>query len=461
MYYLLLVLGKVPSLPLELTEDTEMEEKWVVVNTVSNDQLGHPMQRLQEAVILASFRAQRAEDILREMTRKIKQEVVREPHSREPKQKLPSSIVREVFTKQKLPSSIVQEVVTEQKLPSSVVQEVVIEQKLPSSIIQEVVTEEEEEEVEEEIVLPFWQKSMNEIHITQDEVGRGRFSVVKVATFQGTQVAARCLFNRIASEENRKVFTGCLEMASQLRHPNLVSFMGAILDGEPVIITELMPCNLRSVLERDSLKYYQLVDVATCVAKALEYLHTVKPEPVIHGELTGTSVLLEGTKGPMLKAKLSDYMTAKYFHHLMSSLTPTNSTEDVFSVSREHPSQEYKRRSRSRSGSPLDAEKGSSPARTVRAGGRFLRKISSTSSTGPMDVGGFSTKRDVYLFGILLVEMATRTAVLEVSLQYLIESISWPQVTALVKKCLVSDPNQRPAMDSVLSQVIELASFKP
>lgn len=436
MHYLLLVLGKVPSLPLELTQDTEMEEKWVVVNTVSNDQLGHPMQRLQESVILASFRAQRAEDLLREITRKVKQEVVREPHPREPKQKLLSSPVREVVT----------------------------EQKLPSSIIQEVVTEEEEEEEVEKVELPFWQKSMNEIHITQEEVGRGRFSVVKVATFHGTQVAARCLFSRIASEENRKIFTNCLEMASQLRHPNLVPFMGAILDGEPVIITELMPCNLRSVLERNSLTYYQLVDVATCVAKALEYLHTVKPEPVIHGELTGTSVLLEGNTGPRLKAKLSDYMTAKYFYHLMSSLTPTNSTEDVFSVSREHPSQEYKvlRRSRSRSGSPLDAEKvRSSPDRTIRPGGRFLRKISSTSSTGPMDVGGFSTKRDVYLFGILLVEMATRTAVLEVSLQYLIESIAWPQVTVLVKKCLVSDPNQRPAMDSVLSQVIELASFKP
>ena len=425
-----------------------MEEKWVVVNTVSNDQLGHPMQRLQEAVILASFRAQRAEDLLREMTRRVKQEVVSKP-----KQKLPSSHIREVVTEPKSPSSLIQDVVTEQKLQSSLVQEVLTEEE----------EEEEEEEVVEEVELPFWQKSMNEIHITHEEVGRGRFSVVKVAIFHETQVAARCLFNRIASEENRKIFTNCLEMASQLRHPNLVSFMGAVLDGEPVIITELMHCNLRSVLEKNPLTYYQLVDVATCVAKALEYLHTVKPEPVIHGELTGTSVLLEGNKGPRLKAKLSDYMTAKYFHHLMSSLTPTNSMEDVFGMSREHPSQEYKvlRRSRSRSGSPFDAVR-NSPDRTVRSGGKFMRKISaSTSSAGPSDVGGFSTKRDVYLFGILLVEMATRTAVLEVSLQYLIESIAWPQVTALVKKCLVSEPDQRPAMDSVLSQVIQLASFKP
>ena len=217
-----------------------------------------------------------------------------------------------------------------------------------------------------------------------------------------------------------------------------------------------MPCNLQSVLEKKALTYYQLVDVALGVSKGLEYLHSTKPEPVIHGELTGTSVLLEGSKGPRLKAKLSDYMTAKYFHHLISSMTPSSSIDNVSVYSGEHPSQEYKPHHRSRSASPFDVGKPrASPERP-----HFRRKSSNVSNV-PLDAGVFSTKRDIYLFGILLVEMATRTAVLEVSLQYLIESIAWPQVTALVRKCLNHEPDLRPDINSVLSQVMQLASSKP
>lgn len=403
---ILLTAGKIPRLPTHFTGDSKTEENnWVVIDTLSMDQLGDPMHRLRETVLLTRFCAQRAEELIQEMTKKIEGKVS--------------------TPKPKAQSSLIQEVVTEQ-----------VEEKRP-----------------------FWQKSINEIQMTYQEIGRGRFSVVKVAIYHETRVAARCLFNNIVSEENRKVFAECLEMAAQLRHPNLVSFMGAILDREPVIITELMPCNLRSVLEKSPLTYYQLVDVAMGVAKALEYLHTIKPEPVIHGELTGTNVLLEGSSGPRLRPKLSDYMTAKYFHHLMSTITPTSSIEDVFSPSREHPSQEYKPRRRSRSGSPFDLKKPRiSPDRSTRLSAQISRKMSTTIS---LDVGIFSTQRDVYLFAILLVEMATRTAVLEVSLQYLIESIAWPQVTALVKKCLAHEPDQRPAMNSVLSEVMQLASFKP
>ena len=378
----------------------------MVINSVSQDNLGDPMQRLQETVLLTSYRVQRAEQLLQVLVKKIEKAVTSIPKMTKPQ----------------------------------------VQQK---SLLQEVVVE------EEEVKKPFWQKSMDEVQMTYEEIGRGRFSIVKVAIYHETRVAAKCLFTRIESEENRKIFVECLETAAQLRHPNLVSFMGAILDREPIIISELMPRSLRNVLEKSALTYYQLVDVAEGVSKALEYLHTVKPQPVIHGELTGTSVLIEGETGPRLKAKLTDYMTAQYFHHMMSSMTPAGSIDDVFSASKEHPSHEYRllHSRRSRSGSPFDA--GNRPAT-----GQFKRKASNASS-GPADVGSFSTKRDVYLFGILLVEMATRTAVLEVSLHYLIESIAWPQVTALVKKCLTHEAELRPDMNSLLPQVMQLASFKP
>jgi hypothetical protein len=415
-------IGKIPSLQGRFAGDTTTEEKWIVVDSVSRENLGNPMRRLRETVLLTSFRAQRAEGLIKGMVKKMATMSVHTPH-RKAKSSAPTP---------------------EPPLTPT-----------PAPAL-------EEEKKEEEAKRPFWQKSTDEITMTYEEIGRGRFSVVKVALYHETRVAAKCLFTRIQSEEDHKVVSDCLERAAQLRHPNLVSFMGAILDREPVIITELMACNLRTMLEKSALTYYQLVDVAEGVAKALQYLHSVKPEPVVHGDMTGTSVLLESDRGPRLRAKLSDYITAKYFHHVMTSMTPACSIEDIFAPSREHPSQEYKPRvrrssSRSRSRSPFNVGKPRfSPERPLKPS-----RKTSTISGGPSDAGHFSTKRDVYLFGILLVEMATRTAVLEVSLQYLIESIAWPHVAALVKKCLTQDPQSRPDMTSVLSQVIQLASSKP
>ena len=412
--YTLSLAGKMPSLQGQFSGDSE--DRWIVVDAVTKKNLGDPMRRLRETALLTSFRAQRAESLIKTMIKKMSAMSVATPQ-------------RKVKSSMRVPT------------PEEVNQ--VMEKK-----------------EEEEVKRPFWQKATDEIQMTYEEIGRGRFSVVKVAIFHETRVAARCLFTRIQSEEDQKVFTECLELAAQLRHPNLVSFIGAILDREPVIITELMSCNLRSMLEKSALTYYQLVDVAEGVSKALQYLHSIKPHPVIHGEITSTGVLLEGDHGPRLKAKLSDYMTAKYFHHLMTSMTPAPSVEDVFTHSREHPSQEYKSRiirrssSRSRSGSPLDADR--------RPG--VFRKVSAASGSpagGAPDAADFSTKRDVYLFGILLVEMATRTAVLEVSLQYLIESISWSGVAGLVKKCLTHDLEARPDMTEVFSHVMQLASSKP
>ena len=435
--------GKIPSF--QQASNTGSEEKWVVVDTVPQEKLGDPMRRLRETVLLTSVRAQRAEELIQGLTKKIERIYLVQASTPKPP-KVQKSSLKEV---------VIEEKKEEEEKP--LLKEAVIEEKKEEEekpLLKEAVIEEKKEE-EEKL---FWQKSINEIQMTYEVIGRGRFSVVKVAIYHETRVAVRCLFTRIVAEEDRRVFTDCLEKAARLRHPSLVSFMGVALEREPVIITELMACNLRSLLEKNALTYYQLVDIALGVAKGLEYLHSVKPEAVVHGELTGTSVLLENDKGPRFKAKLSDYITAKYFHHVLSSMTPAQSMEDVFGASREHPSQEYKplRRSRSRSGSPLDV------SRPGRTSGQFVRKASATNpANAPLDVGTFSTKRDVYLFGILLVEMATRTAVLEVNLHYLIESIAWPQVTTLVKACLVHDPKSRPDMKSVLSEVMQLASSKP
>ncbi len=105
--------------------------------------------------------------------------------------------------------------------------------------------------------LPFWVIPREDVDLTRKEIGRGRWSSVNVAMYSGSRVAARC-FGRIASEANRKVFVECMDLAAKLRHPNLLPFIGAVVEGDPIIITELMPNNLKAVLEKGPLGYHEV-----------------------------------------------------------------------------------------------------------------------------------------------------------------------------------------------------------
>ena len=118
----------------------------------------------------------------------------------------------------------------------------------------------------------FWRVERREIHLSQRELGRGGWAEVKVAEFRGLQVAAKCLHSIIISEYNRQLFQREMNIAARLRHPHLVQFIGATLEGEPVILTELMSTSLRDVLGRGGLREALITTIGRHVALALNYM---------------------------------------------------------------------------------------------------------------------------------------------------------------------------------------------
>lgn len=132
-----------------------------------------------------------------------------------------------------------------------------------------------------------WVLQRSEIKITEEEIGRGGWAAVKVADFRGTRVAAKCFYQQIlVSQYNRQLFNREMHMAAHLRHPNLVQFIGASLEGEPIILTELMTTSLRSVLESGPIHQSVMISVSLDVVRALNYLHLMKPHPVIHRDIS-------------------------------------------------------------------------------------------------------------------------------------------------------------------------------
>ena len=162
-----------------------------------------------------------------------------------------------------------------------------------------------------------WVVERREIQLTDQELGRGAWATVSVAMFRGARVAAKCVHNQIVSPHNIQLFKREMDMAARIRHPNLLLFIGATLEGEMVILTELMPTSLRKELQRE----YQMsprltISIGVDVARALNYLHLMRPHPLIHRDISSANVLLEPLPNRCWRAKVSDYGTVNLQENL-------------------------------------------------------------------------------------------------------------------------------------------------
>ena len=102
-----------------------------------------------------------------------------------------------------------------------------------------------------------------------------------------------------------------IEMLAKLRHPNLVLFIGICdsLDGNTVILTELMSCSLYHLIEvrKSCLELPDVLDISIDIANGLNYLHSHSPT-IIHRDISAKNILLGGSR-----AKIADLGQAKLF----------------------------------------------------------------------------------------------------------------------------------------------------
>ncbi len=95
------------------------------------------------------------------------------------------------------------------------------------------------------------------------------------------------------------VFIREMNMAARLRHPHLVQFIGATLEGEMIILTELMATSLRRVLEGGRISREYILSISVQVCQALNYLHLMQPDPVIHRDISSAVQTSSSTLYPM------------------------------------------------------------------------------------------------------------------------------------------------------------------
>ena len=163
-----------------------------------------------------------------------------------------------------------------------------------------------------------WVIPRDEIQITDKCLGRGGWGSVNEGTYCGCTVAVKEIHELILSPHNIRLFEREMNIASKCRHPHLLQFIGATNDeGNPLFVTELMEKSLRALLEQRQLSEIEIRVILLDVARAINYLHQKKPEPIIHRDVSSANVLL-WRQGDQWRGKVSDYGTANFIQQTMT-----------------------------------------------------------------------------------------------------------------------------------------------
>ena len=183
---------------------------------------------------------------------------------------------------------------------------------LSLSLAQQTISEQQQQESCD------WVVSRGEIQMTNRCLGRGGWGSVYEGVYCGCTVAVKQIHDLILSPHNIRLFEREMNIASKCRHPHLLQFIGATKDERnPLFVTELMEKSLRALLEQRQLSEIEIRAISLDVARAINYLHQKKPEPIIHRDVSSANVLL-WRQGDRWRGKVSDYGTANFMQQTMT-----------------------------------------------------------------------------------------------------------------------------------------------
>jgi serine/threonine protein kinase len=134
-----------------------------------------------------------------------------------------------------------------------------------------------------------WMINFSELELGE-RLGAGSYGEVVRGRWRGTEVAVKSYHEsmHLADVDSlaRKEFESEVSMLSSLRHPNILNFLGAVVEGQKcLIVTELMPRgSLFYVLNKPSIEIdpRRRLRMALDVARGMNELHCHK---IVHRDL--------------------------------------------------------------------------------------------------------------------------------------------------------------------------------
>nr|CAH8866782.1 unnamed protein product [Trichobilharzia regenti] len=321
-----------------------------------------------------------------------------------------------------------------------------------------------------------------------DRIGRGEFGEVLKANYNGRQVAVK-IYKKTAS---KLAITYEASLMTKINHPNLISFIGLVYEPDDAVylVTEyLANGSLLTYLHsrtRDEITDVTKLKFSIDVCRGLVYL---EERDFIHRDIAARNILLSG-QAPNLIAKVADFGMARDLHDLStigaishqpkSANTPTliiRSSPHVAGDSVEkypttttvqhHHSQDNSRRQQHQ---PFETNT-SPPPTSLNAMALHDNAAIPLKWTAPEAIRDrlFTTKSDVWSFGILLWEiysygripyprMMANQVLRHIESGYRMKSPeNCPStIYSLMLRTWQSEPNHRPSFVDILSELIKL-----
>ncbi|CAH3182536.1 unnamed protein product [Porites lobata] len=273
-----------------------------------------------------------------------------------------------------------------------------------------------------------WVITRDEIQITDKCLGRGGWGSVNEGTYCGCTVAVKQIHELILSPHNINLFEREMNIAAKCRHPHLLQFIGATKDeGTPLFVTELMEKSLRTLLDQRQLSETEICTISLDVARALNYLHQKKPEPIIHRDVSSANVLL-WRQGEEWRGKVSDYGTANFIQQTMTVAPGAM----IYSAP--------------------EALTSKQTVKVTRLRCTTVPDIVSAMKIQPLWT---LTVVDVFSFGVLLCEMCIRQLPDPRRREEQLVLVTNGAFRGLVRRCLQMEPRARPTMQEIIDELKE------
>ncbi|KAL9148226.1 hypothetical protein ABFS82_12G028000 [Erythranthe guttata] len=242
-------------------------------------------------------------------------------------------------------------------------------------------------------------------------IEQGQFGVAEKVKWRGTWVVKTVISRHIYHPEKMVLTAKDNTLLRELRHPNILQFLGSIVQGEDMIlITEYLPKgNMNDILAKKV-----RLDPATClryaldIARGMNYLHEHKPRPIVHNNLHPRNLLLD--EGDQVKI-------GEYWVQMLYERIHTN--QDKSQLSNEN----------------LD--------------------------------GSYDTKKDIRSFGLIFYQMLEGKHITNMNSDYMhLKSIEFEKkfhisrcprrILQLIEQCTSKDIRQRPSFGSVIEILEEV-----
>ncbi len=240
---------------------------------------------------------------------------------------------------------------------------------------------------------------------TNQFLRKATWGSIVTGTFHGMIVAVRHVYPRFNTTVRQEIRT----MAHSFSHPNLLIFMGAVIDEEEghLLITELVETTLRAAYQANQIGPNKR-QIFEDVSLALDYLHQ-QIQPIVHRDVSTYNILLT-SRSNMWRAKLGLVNLTRYAVEI--------ETEDL----------------------------------------PYLAPEVVSHSTALKPHLPETTKSDVYSFGVVMCEVATETFPEGEMLPALLTNVGqvWSQISPLINSCIDPSPEMRPTMDMVFKQIKQL-----